>query len=186
MKKSDLRESLLKKRLSFSSEEAHKAGGKIASVLAKEDAFIKAKRISLYSPIRGEVPTGEIEKLAIKAGKIVYLPRIIKAGKKLVFAVSTGNLEKGPYGIPQPHSSADSVGIDALDMIIIPGIGFDKHGHRLGYGMGYYDRAFGNIREEASVVGLAYSFQVVEKLPVEEHDLRVDFIVTENGVLISG
>ena len=176
MKKSDLRESFLNKRLALGIEDCQKAGLKIASTLAGQDAFVHAKRVSIYSPIRGEVPTGEIEKLAIKAGKIVYLPRIIKAQRTLVFAESSGKMEKGPYGIPQPHADAESVRIDALDMIIIPGIAFDMHGHRLGYGMGYYDRAFGNIREDASVVGIAYSFQVVEKLPVEEHDLRVDFI----------
>lgn len=182
MNKSALREDFLKKRLAKSIEQTEKAGVAIAVVLASEPVFKRAKKIALYHPIRGEVPTGEIEKLALKAGKIICLPQTLKAEKRMVFALAGGDMIEGPYGIPEPDEHAERVDIMALDMVIVPGLAFDRNGCRLGYGEGYYDRIFGDFKGDAALVGLAYSFQLVELLPAEEHDVKMHIIVTESGI----
>ena len=79
--------------------------------------------------------------------------------------------------MPEPQGKT-TIAPESLDLVVVPGVGFDRQGHRIGYGLGYYDRTLSTCAN-AKFVGLAYSFQVVERLPEEKHDIRLDYLVTE-------
>src|SRR3989338_3616519 len=89
------------------------------------------------------------------------------------------------FGILEPKESYQrEFNPDKLDIVIVPGIAFDKNGHRIGYGYGYYDRFLKTIRKETLKIGLAYDFQLIEKIPEERHDVPVDIILTEKEIAI--
>ena len=72
---------------------------------------------------------------------------------------------------------------DKLDLVIVPGIAFDKKGHRIGYGYGYYDRFLKTIKKKAVKIGLAFDFQLIESIPEEEHDVPMNIVVTDKEIL---
>jgi 5-formyltetrahydrofolate cyclo-ligase len=146
------------------------------SVIMSEK-FRTAARVGAYFAIGSEVRTDQIISEASKLGKIVALPRV--EGESISFyRHSPGNLVKGRFGIMEPLPQIE---IKDIELLIVPGIAFDKRGYRLGYGRGYYDK-FLSVNPTVSI-GLAYSIQLVQNLPHGSHDRRMDAIATENGVL---
>lgn len=119
-------------------------------------------------------------------GKIVALSRIEAPGQLglHVFEHARG-LETGPFGIMQPPVSAPRVPEASIDAVIVPGVAFDADGGRVGYGGGYYDRLLPRLRPDAFRIGIAYDEQIVEELPAEDHDERMDAIVTPTRVFIT-
>lgn len=110
-------------------------------------------------------------------GVRVLLPRISGPESLTLHECAHDELEPGPYGISQPCASAPALGSGHVSVVIVPGVAFDAHGHRLGYGGGYYDRLLANMRA-ATFVGLAFDGQLAEKIPAEPHDVRVRWVVT--------
>jgi 5-formyltetrahydrofolate cyclo-ligase len=141
------------------------------------EKFRTADTVGAYFAIGSEVRTDQIISEVNKLGKIVALPRV--EGESISFyRHSHGNLVKGRFGILEPLPKIE---IRDIDLLIVPGIAFDKRGYRLGYGRGYYDKF---LSENPTVsIGLAYSIQLVENLPHGSHDRRMDAIATESGVL---
>ena len=93
-------------------------------------------------------------------------------------------LVPGPYfDIPQPAAAVEAVMPDTMDVIVVPAVGFDRAGRRIGQGGGYYDLIVGECAASHRRVGWAFSVQVVDELPEEAHDERVDVIVTEAGIV---
>lgn len=139
---------------------------------------MKAAAILFYAPFDGEVDTFEMIKHAQKAGKKTALPMILR-NRKLMVPALVRDLEKdlvlGPYGIKQPkEETAESLPVQAIDMVIVPGVAFDKQNHRLGRGGGYYDRFLGQLSSGMPTVGLAFDFQVIDDLPQRaQHDIPV-------------
>lgn len=119
---------------------------------------------------------------AIKLGKKVVVPVILTREKKLVGTLISDmrkDLFPGPYGILQPIPAPEKeVPVDKLDLVVVPGIAFDREHVRLGRGAGYYDRFLETIPKQAAVVGLAFDFQVVENLPKLAHDISVTRLLT--------
>ena len=118
-------------------------------------------------------------------GHVIALP-VVEVGKRepLTFRTFDPNkkLVSGPFGIPVPALSEAAV---EPDLIIVPLVAFDRAGHRLGYGAGYYDRTIEALRKTKAVltVGLAYAVQEVDRVPAEDHDQRLDWIVTEKEAI---
>lgn len=136
-------------------------------------------RVALYAAVGSEVDTEPLFSALRDRQTEVYLPRC--RGNMLEFAV-TATLEsllRGNYGIPEPDGPATDIA--TFDAVIVPGLGFDRSGARLGYGKGYYDRALQGYR--GLVIGLAFSVQVVDALPTTTHDRLVDRVITEVGAL---
>jgi len=110
-------------------------------------------------------------------------PRVNAKGEPLVFHRWTPgqNLQRGTYGIPEPSKDWP---LAYPKILLVPLLAFDRNGHRLGYGGGYYDRTLDFLRANSTVraIGVAYAGQEVAELPREEHDHRLDAIITENGV----
>lgn len=139
--------------------------------------FKSAKVIGAYYAFGSEVKTDMIITQARTLGKKVALPSV--EGDSLAFyELSSGKyLVKGRFGIMEPLPYGP---VDRIDLLVIPGIAFDKKGYRLGYGKGYYDKFL--AKKKVASIGLAYSFQLLESLPIRKYDKRLDAIATEDGV----
>ncbi len=181
--KSDLRRYFLEKRLSLSYIETYERSEKIKKNLFELKSFREARGIALYYPIKNEVRTQSIFKSAKELGKDIYFPRV--QGTILEFREVTDLrvLKIGRFGIPEPGLYSPKLEIKDIDLIIIPGIAFDRLGVRIGYGKGYYDRAISKI-DGKKRIGLAYDFQLIDLVPLERCDEKVGMIVAESGVII--
>ncbi|MDX2495647.1 MAG: 5-formyltetrahydrofolate cyclo-ligase [Desulfuromusa sp.] len=140
--------------------------------------FARARTLALYSPIHNEVATEQIFAVARKLNQRVYYPKV--AGDELVF-IEVGKLDElvtGAFGVAEPGSGERAV-VAELDLIVVPGVAFDLHGYRLGYGRGFYDRQLARKPVETVTVGLCFEGQLCDCLPNEIHDQMVDYITTE-------
>lgn len=135
--------------------------------------FKSAKTILLYHPIRGEI---NLEPLLTKKDKRWVLPRALGKGIMVFFEVPNfDNLLVGKYGIKVPHGSNKFITEQEIDLIIAPGLMFDKKGYRLGRGGGYYDRLL--AKTKARTVGLCFKELKIDEIPHEEHDKPVDYVL---------
>ena len=121
---------------------------------------------------------------ALGAGKQLVYPRV--DGETLVFEEvnDLSRLAPGAFGVLEPRGGR-AVAVDRIDVLLVPGVAFDRSGHRLGYGKGFYDRAIAKCSDNTVRVGFAYDFQVVDALPVGEHDQPVAALMTESRTLHS-
>jgi 5-formyltetrahydrofolate cyclo-ligase len=139
----------------------------------------KAKSILLYFPHKNEVDTTYIIEKLLEQGKDVILPKVVGFHINPIKISDLTSLKSGYAGIKEPEG--ETYPLEKVDIIVIPAIAFDMTGHRLGYGKGYYDRLLSKV--DALKIGLAYDFQVLEKLPSEPHDIPVDMIITPTKII---
>jgi 5-formyltetrahydrofolate cyclo-ligase len=149
-------------------------------------------RIALYSALPHELDTAPLTHLARDRGCRIYLPRIDRhsLGRKMQFVKLSdcdGSQRRNRLGISEPRGW-ETIGARWLDVVFLPLLGFDSHGVRLGMGGGFYDRAFAFRRWRAAwhtprLIGLAYSFQQLDEIIPAAHDVLLDAVVTEKGVL---
>lgn len=147
--------------------------------------FEKAETVALYKACFGEINTDDIFYAARAAGKTIIYPITDTKRKTLRFA-EVKNLDEmtpGTWNIPEPPPESKTVGLDKADLVILPGVAFDSRGGRLGMGGGFYDRMLANLPRRVVRMGIAYDFQVIERVPEEENDQRIDCLITESGVL---
>lgn len=147
----------------------------IKEKLFKTPVFKKAKIVMFYLSHSGEVDTKEMIKSAIEQGKIVAVP-VTNRKKKSIVPCRIGlktKLKKGLYGILEP-AKRFYLPVEKIDLVIVPGVAFDKRGNRLGRGRGYYDRFLKLLSQHTSRIGLAFDFQILPFLPVKPHDLSVE------------
>jgi len=146
--------------------------------------FATRKCIAVYYPAGTELHTWPLVEELQTEGKTVCLPVVANTNKPLIFRAYTPEmpLEKGPYGIMAPASTAP---VCHPDLLIVPLLAFRRDGGRLGMGGGYYDRTLQQLRRERNVlaVGYAYADQEMEKFPVDRHDQPLDWIVTEREAI---
>lgn len=113
------------------------------------------------------------------AGKLTALPRFVEATGTYEAArvvALESDLQPGRFGIREPAAHCAAVPLNQLDLVLAPGVGFDAGGHRLGRGKGHFDRILNAVR--GVKLGVAFEWQIVERLPVEPHDVKLDGIVT--------
>lgn len=149
-----------------------------------------AETVLLYAKVNSEIDVSAIAEAALAAGKRVAYPRCIPDTSKMEFHYisSLDELSPGAMNIPEPSVSAplfDPKSVDGKDkcLCIVPALGFDKRGYRIGYGKGFYDRYLS--RFDCNRAGVIYSDLLVEELPHGRFDLKVDFIVSEKGVTMA-
>lgn len=144
-------------------------------------AMRAAKTLFFYASFDGEVETLEMIKQAQRSGKIIALPRVDQQRFEIRPARVESlehDLEPGAYGIAQPNQYCQSIGIEALDMVIVPGVAFDRMNNRLGRGRGYYDRFLTGLPSGVPVIGLAFDFQILDRLPDQQaHDRPVSRVL---------
>ena len=149
--------------------------------ILKKFNLLKNKKIGAYFPINYEIDCLEILKQLEKSGHKISLP-ITKKGNKMDFFEWSFKepLLIGKIGIPEPYSKKKVY----PDILLVPLVAFNKYKFRLGYGGGYYDRYIQKIKKIKKIltIGMAFSFQEVRKLPINEHDKKLDYIFTENYI----
>lgn len=160
-------------------------GGVTAAVAAAQavigrSAFRGAKRVALYAAFGDELPTRPLFDAILDAGKQALFPRCV--GESLEFAPvgRWDDLVEGAYGTQEPAASSRAQPLVASDLMLVPGLGFDLTGARLGRGRGHYDRALAS-GTVPFLCGLAYAAQIIERVPTGPYDVQMDAIATENG-----
>ena len=190
-KKDSLRNDILQKRLRLPFEEIFELSSTIQKKFLEIRELKGAKRLALYASFKNEVLTETILEYAVAHRQEVFFPRIVREKKGLTFLKVHGkeDLASGSYDIKEPvhshrgiHQPEIAVS-SSLDIIVVPGIAFDTNGNRLGYGKGYYDKVLGSIKETCLIVALAFDFQIVNTIPAEAHDIKMDKIITESRVI---
>jgi len=156
--------------------------------LIESEFYRTASAIVLYAAKGNEVSTDNIRAESLSAGRAVFYPRIetaAAAGTIVARRVrDLTELHRGAYGILEPPESADTLEARSFRLIVVcvPGVAFGIDGQRLGRGGGYYDRFIGRLDDDAISVGLAYSFQLLDRIPETGLDRRLNFILTESAV----
>ena len=171
-----LRKHLLEKRDATSAELRDIASERIHENLKRNSPFINAQNIACYFPIGSEINTHDIMLDILKQGKNLLLPRIIHNNIQFYIISNLEKLEKGSFEIMEPRDSCERA--KKIDCILIPTVGVSKLGTRLGYGKGYYDRFLSST--DTVKISLTYSKQIVKSIPSDSHDIKVDWIITED------
>jgi len=150
----------------------------IKEKLLRTQVFQKAKTVMFYIAFGGEVNTEEMIEEAKKTGKRVAVPVCKKNRLTLRPCVLDENaeLKKGPYGIWEPALKS-FIQLRDLDLVIVPGVAFDKKGNRLGRGKGYYDHLLKRLSKKTASIGLAFGFQILPSIPTTTHDVSVNRVI---------
>lgn len=148
-------------------------------------AFKRAGILLAYKPIRGECSPDALVDRARRSGKRVAFPLCLEDhGLALYIAESEEDFTSGAYGISEPDPKrCRSISAAEIDFAVIPGIAFDTECNRLGRGAGYYDRLLNGFCGVKA--GFAYQCQIFPSVPVQEHDIKMDFVVTNNGIIVN-
>ncbi|MFH1441591.1 MAG: 5-formyltetrahydrofolate cyclo-ligase [Candidatus Omnitrophota bacterium] len=149
----------------------------IKEKLFRSKVFKKAKRVMIFISFGGEVETREMIKEIRELGKIVSVP-VCEKGRMMRPSILTekAKLVRGLYEIYEPEIKK-FVNLENLDLVIVPGIAFDKKGNRLGRGKGYYDFFLHQIPPETVSIGLAYNFQILPEIPTTNEDKKVNKVI---------
>ncbi len=189
MEKQRLRREMLRRRLQLPPEERRRLSARAQEALIQSRTFARAGLILVYQPFRGEVQTEQIVRDALAAGKRLALPRVRQEPRGLTLHAYSGDpatLVRGAYGIREPDPASPQIDPAEIGLVVVPGVAFDRTGVRLGYGGGYYDRTLPVLRAanpSVALIGLAYAFQVVDALPRDPHDIPVDGVATDEGLI---
>ena len=161
-------------------------------VAANVDRLLRLRshwRVAAYAALPWELDAGPLIELAHRRGCRVYLPRIDRArsSRAMRFLELRGPLKRNRLGIDEPGNTP-ALGARWLDLVFLPLVGFDKFGLRLGAGGGFYDRAFAFRHARTSwhaprLIGIAYSFQELERIAPAAHDVPLDAVITEKGII---
>jgi len=184
--KQKLKLEIIEKRNKLTKEEIKEKSKKNIDNLKSLKEFQEAKNILFYVSCNNEVDTQEIIKELLKnKEKNIIVPYTIK-NKPIIFVSGLKDfveLEPKLFGILEPKEKyIREFNREKLDLVIVPGIVFDKNGHRIGYGYGYYDRFLKTIKNNVVKIGLAYDFQLIDRIPEEKHDVSLNIIVTEKEI----
>jgi 5-formyltetrahydrofolate cyclo-ligase len=177
--KTSLRRLLLEKRDGTSFDLMKIASKSIQKKLKKIESFRNAQKIGAYYPTGSEILTQDIMQEALSNGKEIFLPKVI--GKEMEFRkiIDFSNLERGSFDIMEPRD--ECLVNNNLDIILVPTVGISPSGVRLGYGHGYYDRFL--ARNKIKTISLTLEKQIIKNIPRSDHDIIIDWIVTEDRVL---
>ncbi len=149
--------------------------------------YVAAATVMLYVHMRDEVRTQPFLPLALAQKRRVVVPFCAGENLELFHLESPGELEIGTFGILEPRPSLRGlaerkVRPEEVDLVMVPGVAFDRRGGRAGHGKGYYDRLLRQVRPDATLVGVAYECQLVPEVPMLEHDVFMDAVITEKGI----
>jgi 5-formyltetrahydrofolate cyclo-ligase len=183
--KRELRREIGARRLALSVSFLDSVAERVHEHLFAERAFTGARRVAIYAALSDEIPTRPLFEALTRAGTTCLFPRVMPAGR-LCFS-SVGRWEdlhpRGHYGIPEPPEAAPVVEPGDGDVVVVPGVAFDRTGRRLGRGKGMYDRTFPTSDEPQPLLfGVACEAWIVESVPADSHDRAMDAIVTERGI----
>ncbi|MCB2311776.1 5-formyltetrahydrofolate cyclo-ligase [Clostridium tagluense] len=185
--KDNLRKNMLKERKSMKTETVSAFSHIIMDTIIKLPEFLNCKNIMLYLSFNNEVDTYALAKWCLDNGKKVIVPYCIKETREIIpFEINnlTKDLTKSSFGIMEPkHDILKKANTCDIDLIIVPGVVFDKHCNRIGFGAGYYDRFLPKRVKNTPTIGIAFDYQVISKIPTGTYDVPLDFIITEKRII---
>jgi len=176
--KKELRHHIKSLKKEFSTQAQKKQAIAIHSNLEASSFFINARHVLFYWAMSDEVATKQIiNKWHIH--KAIYLPVIDGDNLKIVQYTGKDCLVPGDkYGIPEPNGPT-LANEDLIDLVIVPGVAFDSNNNRMGRGAGYYDRILKRL-PQAKKIAFAFDFQIIDQVPVEPHDIKMDLVISAN------
>lgn len=147
------------------------------------DEYARAQVIAGYVAVKSEADPAGVLAHALRAGKVVALPRVAHDGELVLHAWAHGDpLHESDLGIPEPSAEAPRVVPERVDLVLVPALGADPRGHRLGSGRGFYDRLLPSLTR-AHKLAFVFDFQLLAELPDTAGDERVDGVVTDRRTL---
>ena len=183
-KKHSLRAAALAQRSLLSRSETLARSRLIQARVLQFPPYLHSRSVALYNPIQNEVETRAIRDHGLITGKNVFFPRFGPENSlELIKIGSATEFSPGRFGILEPTGEGRMAGRDREELVVfVPGVAFDLRGNRLGRGKGWYDRLIKELGE-ATLVAVAYDFQIVDAVPTEEWDQRVHYVITETSVV---
>jgi 5-formyltetrahydrofolate cyclo-ligase len=180
-----LRRQIGTRRQAIAGAERRAAGEAIARHVLRALVGRRVRRWAVYADLPDEVPTRSLFE-AIRRVSIPLLPRI--EGRRLAFAPvrSWSDLRPGVFGVLEPPRGTPGVRLAPEDAVVLPGVAFDRSGHRLGRGAGLYDRTFGGAGSQPLLIGAGYAFQLLAHVPHGGSDRKVGVVVTDRGWIWPG
>jgi 5-formyltetrahydrofolate cyclo-ligase len=180
--KADLRRGLIDSRRSLGADERKRRSHRICEACRHLPALVESPLISSYVGFGEEVETADLIRLLLSEGRRICVPVHGASSAEPAFAEITSWEDLAPNSLgylePPPERLRLSP-TDAIGCFLVPGLGFDIRGNRLGYGLGFYDRALQSASPDSLLVGLAFDLQVLEIVPVSRHDVPMQLIITE-------
>ncbi|WP_179295528.1 5-formyltetrahydrofolate cyclo-ligase [Bacillus sp. FJAT-45350] len=181
--KKQLRQAMTKKLEQLPDERYHTLSTNITEKLIEQPDWKKTTIVGATISRKPEVDTYSLIKKAWNEGKRIVVPKTIKETKMMDFyeIESFEQLENTYFGLKEPKvDMCKKISPDYIEYLLVPGLAFDKKGYRLGFGGGYYDRFLANYN--GKTCALAFDFQVIEEIPVNDYDLPVEVIITDKRV----
>ena len=175
MDKQTLRRMIREKKRAMTAEQIVSASERLAELFAASPLYHKAKTIYGYLPYNQEVRTVPMLERALREGKRVAVPKVYGDEMKFIYMDDLSAVETGYAGIPEPIAD-EPVADDPTALVLMPGLAFDREGHRIGYGGGFYDK-FLSAEPNHPTLALCYGFQMLDHLETEEFDIPVDCVL---------
>jgi len=149
--------------------------------------YQQARTVLFYLDVRSEVRTRNDLDAALASGKKIVVPYCVDGELELFHLTDPNELSVGMYRILEPRPElrsveAHRVSVQEIDLIIVPGVAFDREGGRTGHGKGYYDKLLEHARPDTPLVALAFECQLFDRIPMQEHDVYMDKVITEKAV----
>jgi 5-formyltetrahydrofolate cyclo-ligase len=182
--KAALRRQLREKLIGMSEMDRHSKSVAACGLVASTPEFAAASVIMLYLSSSTEVDTSPLALRGWQSGKTICVPRVFMHDKRMLpveINSLTSSMTTSTLGIREPVGGKP-VPVQFIDLVIVPGLGFSRGGYRIGRGMGFYDRFLAQEDFLGVSCGLAFDEQVVEKIPVLDHDMPLSMLVTDRGI----
>lgn len=187
--KNKIRQDILKIRKKLSSKTIDDKSNFIYHHLKKLSLYENAQNIMVYIDFRNEVRTNQIIDDLLSSNKNVIIPISVPKTKEMILSKVLDpkkELIEGTYGILEPKEEyIRKIDSSIIDLILVPGVAFDSKGHRIGYGGGYYDRFLDTLKKHIPTVALAFDLQIIERVPYDPFDKKMDYIITETKIITS-
>jgi 5-formyltetrahydrofolate cyclo-ligase len=184
--KASLRRQLQQRRQALSEAQRTAAAAALCAQLQTLPALAQSQHIAVYCAANDEIDPSAVVTMLRRQGKQLYLP-VVREDNSLLFApwAPDDALQANRFGISEPVTDVTLRAADALDALLIPLLGWDRHGTRLGMGGGFYDRSLADSPQVLKI-GLAYATQQEASLPREPWDVKLDYVVTEAALVRCG
>ena len=183
--KIEIRGDIRAKLAAMSDEQWHEASAAACSRLTALEVFQHASVVMLYMPLAVEVDLTPAAIRCFQMGKVVCVPRVDWERRDMepveVTSFDDHVMEVDEHGLRNPRGGVPILP-SLLELVVVPGLAFDAHGHRLGRGGGFYDRFLSRLRRSTTTVGLGFDLQVTDEVPVNEDDVSVEIVVTDRRV----
>lgn len=185
--KKELRKRILNIRNNMTIEDVQKNSRAIMDKIINLDIYKQSKVVFIYMDFKNEVTTSRLLKHMLSEKKRVVIPYTDTVNIVLIPSEITkeSDLMLNSFGYYEPKNISP-VDPEEIDLVIVPGVVFDKSFNRIGFGKGYYDRILSKLKPSAKKVAIAHDFQVLQSIPTEDHDIKMDMIITEETIWDSG